>query len=67
MDAEDAVAELGIDLGGIGIIRQVKASQEAAMGALDAVILFPFFFLLELAFAGNAQNSVLQGTPCHPR
>jgi hypothetical protein len=48
VDSEDAVFELGADLGGAGIVRQGEAASKTAVGAFDAVVLLPLLLLLEL-------------------
>src|SRR5882762_3323978 len=50
MHSEHAILELSVHLVGVRVVGNNEASLEAAVGALDAVILFILLFLLGLAF-----------------
>jgi len=60
MHAEQAVFELGADLGWTDSIREREAAAESAVGAHDSVIFFAGHLLLEFAFTGDGQRAFLR-------
>ena len=56
---QDAVLELRAHLGSVGIVRQHKAAQEAAVAPLDPVITQALVFLLERPLAAEVERAVL--------
>jgi hypothetical protein len=58
MNLQGAVFELGFDFVRLGAFGQEEGPFEAAVGAFDAVVAAAFFFLLEFAFAGDAEGAV---------
>src|SRR6266498_5983508 len=56
---QHAVLELGVNLRGVGAIRQREAAEKVPVRALDPMILLVLLFLLELALAGDGEHAVL--------
>src|SRR5882724_5918629 len=61
MHPEHAILELRVHFVGVGVVRDNEASLEAAVGALDAMILLVLLFLLGLAFTRDGQHAILDG------
>ena len=61
MEFEHAVLEFGIYFVTSRVLGKGEAPHERAIGALNAMIFLILLFLLELAFASDSQNAVLNG------
>jgi hypothetical protein len=61
MDFEHAVLEFGTYLVASGGLGKREASHERAVATFDAMILLTLLLLLELAFADDRQDAVVNG------
>src|ERR687891_609566 len=59
MNREHAILELGFNFACVGLIRKTEAAHKASVSAFHSMVFLFLLFLLELAFARDSKNAIL--------